>query len=84
VFNILKHENSVKVQWIFIILLSLFVIRNFKGTCSSVACRGGGEQGATHGHPRQGGIQRVKFKKFECCNLMIFPIVRLQTHATWI
>jgi len=26
----------LKVQWIFVILLSLFVISNFKGTCSPV------------------------------------------------
>jgi len=25
----------LKLQWIFVILLSLFVIRNFRGTCSS-------------------------------------------------
>jgi len=26
----------LKIQWIFVILLSLFVMRNFRGTCSSV------------------------------------------------
>jgi len=26
----------LKIQWIFVILLSLFVIRNFMGTCTSV------------------------------------------------
>jgi len=43
-----RHENEVylyssknlkillKVQWVFVSLLSLFVIRNFRGTCSSV------------------------------------------------
>jgi len=25
----------LKIQWIFVILLILFVIRNFRGTCSS-------------------------------------------------
>jgi len=26
----------LKIQWIFVILLSLFVIRNFRCTCSSI------------------------------------------------
>jgi len=44
----LRHKNGVylygskninvllKIQWVFVILLSFFVIRNFRGTCSSV------------------------------------------------
>jgi len=35
-FIVKKSKSSLKVQWIFVILLSGFVIRNFKGTCSSV------------------------------------------------
>jgi len=33
-----KHPNDLlKIQWVFVILLSLLVIRNFsRGTCSSV------------------------------------------------
>jgi len=30
--------------------------------------RGGGERGAGPGHPRQGGIQKVKLQKFKCFN----------------
>ena len=45
---------------------------------------GGGERGTGPGHPRQGGIQRVKLKKIKCCNEMIFPVVSLLTHAEWI
>jgi len=38
-------------------------------TVGAAACRGkGGERGAGPGHPRQGGIQRVKLQKFKCCN----------------
>jgi len=43
----------------------------------------GEKRGDGPGHPRQGGIQRVKLQKCKCCNLIIFPIVRLLTHATW-
>jgi len=46
--------------------------------------QGGGERGAGPEHPRHGGIQRVKLKKFKCCNQMIFPIVSLLIHAEWI
>jgi len=37
---------------------------------TAVACRGrgGGERGDSPGHPRQGGIQRVKSQKLKCCN----------------
>ena len=32
-----KNLNVLlKIQWVFVILLSLFVIRNIRGTCSSV------------------------------------------------
>jgi len=34
----------------------------------AVGCREGGEQGDDPGHPRQGGIQRVKSQKFKCSN----------------
>jgi len=42
---------------------------------------GGEANGRRHGHPRQGGIQRVKLQKLKCCDQMIFPIVRLLIHA---
>jgi len=32
----------------------------------------------------EGGIQRVKLQTFQCCNSMIFPVVRLLKHAAWI
>jgi len=35
----------LKIQWIFLILLSFFVIRNFRGTCSSVEILKGSEKG---------------------------------------
>jgi len=31
-------------------------------------CAEGGERGDGPGHPRQGGIQRVKLQKVKCCN----------------
>jgi len=34
--NILKYKSCIKIQWLFVILLSLYVIRNLRGTCSSV------------------------------------------------
>jgi len=48
IYVMLRHKNGInlnlyknvevllKVKWIFVILLSLFVIRNFMGMCSSV------------------------------------------------
>jgi len=44
----------------------------------------GGERGSGLGHPRQGGIQKVKLQKFKCCNSMIFSIVSLLIYAAWI
>jgi len=32
----LLDKVLLKIQWIFVILLSLIVVRNFSGTCSSV------------------------------------------------
>jgi len=46
--------------------------------------RAEGGRGAGPGHPRQGGIQRVKLQKWKCCHSMIFRIVMLPTHAGWI
>ena len=31
-----SSKNLIKIKWIYIVLLSLFVIRNFRSTCSSV------------------------------------------------
>jgi len=31
-----KNLNVLKIQWIFVISLGLFVKQNFRGTCSSV------------------------------------------------
>jgi len=35
-YSNLKYKVLLKIQWSFVVLLSLFVIRNFRGTCSSV------------------------------------------------
>jgi len=32
---ILKYKAFLKIKWVFVILLNLFVVRNFRGTCSS-------------------------------------------------
>jgi len=44
----------------------MFILKTI--TMLSVACRGGrGERGAGPGHPRLGGIQRLKLQTLKCC-----------------
>jgi len=61
-------------------------LKKFRGGFSPLSSRWirlWGERGAVPGHPRQGGIPRVKLQKFKCCNLMSFPIGSLLIHAEW-
>jgi len=53
-------------------------------TLESSGVQRGGERGDGPGHPRQGGIQRVKLQKIKCCNWMIFSIANLLIHAALI
>jgi len=44
------------------------VLKLKKKVLQPVAYRGESERGDGHGHPRQGGIQRVKLQKLKFCN----------------
>jgi len=67
-FPSLKHSKCLSLSALYVVLM----------------LRGGGERGAGPGHPKPGGIQRVKLQNVKCCNWMIFPIVSLLIHTVWI